>query len=170
MGHTHTHTHTHTQAGIQLKDGMDGRHTDGAVEPTLNWALFPPPPPFPFPFPSPVCLSRPLPSSTSPGRLDRITAAWEMVAQFVGALCGGILLKISLPHTYVSIRAFSPVPFPSDPGMHGQRPDGAAAGDGWPFDQSPALHLHLVRRPEAWRGAHAAPCATQGLSEALSAV
>ena len=35
----------------------------------------------------------------SAGRLDRITGAWEMVAQFLGALCGGTLLKISLPHT-----------------------------------------------------------------------
>ena len=33
------------------------------------------------------------------GRLDKIAAAWEMIAQFIGALCGGILLKISLPHT-----------------------------------------------------------------------
>jgi hypothetical protein len=33
------------------------------------------------------------------GRCDRITAAWEMLAQFVGGLCGGILLKLSLPHT-----------------------------------------------------------------------
>merc|ERR1719183_1037113 len=29
------------------------------------------------------------------GRLDRIRGVWEMVAQFVGALCGGILLKLS---------------------------------------------------------------------------
>jgi len=33
------------------------------------------------------------------GRLDKTSAAWEMIAQFIGALCGGILLKISLPHT-----------------------------------------------------------------------
>jgi hypothetical protein len=35
------------------------------------------------------------------GRCDRITAAWEMLAQFVGGLIGGILLKISIPHTCV---------------------------------------------------------------------
>merc|ERR1719183_348724 len=37
------------------------------------------------------------------GRLDRIRGVWEMVAQFVGALCGGILLKISLPHTDLTV-------------------------------------------------------------------
>merc|ERR1712205_32262 len=36
------------------------------------------------------------------GRLDRITG-WEMVAQFLGALCGGTLLKISLPHTDLTV-------------------------------------------------------------------
>eukprot|EP00960_Hanusia_phi_P070873 767419-Hanusia_phi.AAC.3 len=29
-----------------------------------------------------------------------MTAAWEMIAQFVGGLLGGILLKLALPHTY----------------------------------------------------------------------
>jgi MIP family channel proteins len=37
------------------------------------------------------------------GRLDRIRGVWEMVAQFVGALCGGILLKLSLPHTDLTV-------------------------------------------------------------------
>ena len=37
------------------------------------------------------------------GRCDRITAAWEMLAQFVGGLCGGILLKLSLPHTDLTV-------------------------------------------------------------------
>lgn len=37
------------------------------------------------------------------GRLDKITGAWEMVAQFLGGLCGGILLKISLPHTDLTV-------------------------------------------------------------------
>jgi len=37
------------------------------------------------------------------GRIEKITAAWEMIAQFVGALCGGILLKISLPHTDLTV-------------------------------------------------------------------
>ncbi len=37
---------------------------------------------------------------TLAGRIDWLAAAWEMVAQFLGALCGGILLKISIPHTY----------------------------------------------------------------------
>eukprot|EP00277_Geminigera_cryophila_P011262 CAMPEP_0179448076 /NCGR_PEP_ID=MMETSP0799-20121207/31883_1 /TAXON_ID=46947 /ORGANISM="Geminigera cryophila, Strain CCMP2564" /LENGTH=259 /DNA_ID=CAMNT_0021239479 /DNA_START=14 /DNA_END=793 /DNA_ORIENTATION=- len=37
------------------------------------------------------------------GRLDKTSAAWEMIAQFIGALCGGILLKISLPHTDLTV-------------------------------------------------------------------
>jgi aquaporin TIP len=37
------------------------------------------------------------------GRCDRITAAWEMLAQFVGGLIGGILLKISIPHTDLTV-------------------------------------------------------------------
>mmetsp|Transcript_34771 Transcript_34771/g.82435 ORF Transcript_34771/g.82435 Transcript_34771/m.82435 type:complete len:256 (+) Transcript_34771:39-806(+) len=37
------------------------------------------------------------------GRLDKVTAVWEMTAQFLGAFVGGILLKIAVPHTDLTV-------------------------------------------------------------------
>ncbi|EKX39814.1 hypothetical protein GUITHDRAFT_154300 [Guillardia theta CCMP2712] len=37
------------------------------------------------------------------GRIDKMTAAWEMIAQFVGGFAGGILLKLALPHTDLTV-------------------------------------------------------------------